>query len=117
MNITNVQEACIAGRSYEERGGSSLVLSANRGDEEPGRIVRLAQVVGYICAKKASLLRCIAKLHDHKGCLTVTWSATLPPTDEAIELLLCAWESDIGDGCRDSVQIIDQNSERVYFES
>jgi hypothetical protein len=77
-----------------------LTISANNQEEEPYRLDRLNKVIGYICALaehygNRDLLNKIWRLHDHKGHLTVYWE--YQPTPGEKEILLKAWESDIGD--------------------
>ena len=67
----------------------------------PHRLQRLERVIGYVCALgehygNAAVLSKIAKLHDHKGVLEVTWRAR--PADGEKEMLSRAWSSSIGDG-------------------
>ena len=78
-----------------------IELSAYNSETEKYRIVRLERVIGYLCALaeyygNEKILAKIAKLHDHKGTLTVTWKDT--PSDGEKEFILRAWQSPIGDG-------------------
>lgn len=78
-----------------------ITLTAHNSDTESGRLVRLERVIGYVCALadhygNENVLSKIENLHDHKGCLTVTWH--VKPTVGEKEFLLKAWESSIGDG-------------------
>jgi len=73
----------------------------------PHRRQRLERVVGYVCALgehygNKALLPKIAKLHDHKGMLEVTWR--MSPTDGEKEILAKAWGSLIGDGAGENVE-------------
>lgn len=68
---------------------------------------RFERVVGYVCAfgehyGNNALLSKIAKLHDHKGMLEVTWRVS--PTDGEKEILAKAWRSLIGDGAAKNVE-------------
>ena len=51
-------------------GRMTLSLTAHRGDDEPWRLWRLAQVVGLI---PRDTLTKIDTIGDAKGCLYVTW--------------------------------------------
>lgn len=75
-------------------------------ESAPHRCQRLEWVVGYVCALgehygNNALLSKIAKLHDHKGVLEVTWR--MLPTDGEKEILAKAWGSLIGDGAAENV--------------
>ncbi|WP_445488539.1 hypothetical protein [Rhodopseudomonas sp. RCAM05734] len=61
-----------------------MKITANRSDEEPGRITRLEQVQDTIAAKK--LRTAVLALHDHKGTLYVDW-ATIPRTEDLSAVL------------------------------
>ena len=76
-------------------------VTAYNSDSESNRLVRLERVIGYLCALaehygNENLLSKIAKLHDHKGTLTVTWRSD--PTAGEKEFTSQAWCSHIGDG-------------------
>ena len=78
-----------------------IALSANNSETEAWRIARLERVIGYICAaseqsRNDTLLARIAKLHDHKGVLTVTWRGA--PSDAEKGIISKAWQSRVGDG-------------------
>jgi hypothetical protein len=59
-----------------------MMLTANRSDEEPWRIVRLTEVAKS-CPKK------VIALHDHKGTLSVNWLTT--PNIEELTEVVQAW--------------------------
>ena len=78
-----------------------ILASAYNSESETWRLVRIERVIGYICALSEhygneKLLSKIAKLHDHKGTLTVTWSSA--PSEVEKEIISKAWCSSIGDG-------------------
>jgi len=78
-----------------------IEVSAFNSEMESYRIKRIERVIGYLCALAEHfgndhLLSKIAKLHDHKGTLTVTWRSG-PSTGEK-EFITKAWCSRIGDG-------------------
>lgn len=78
--------------------GVSVEVTANRSDEEPGRIVRLNWVLGYVHALACNygnrnLLDKVASVHDHKGDLTVCWHV-LPAKGE-MDLFNHAWNDDV----------------------
>jgi hypothetical protein len=76
-------------------------VTASHSEIEPWRLVRLHQTVGYLYAL-TEFRRCyllflrLAQLHDHKGELTVTWTAR--PTPLEYSLVNEAWQSAAGDG-------------------
>lgn len=99
----------------------NILLSANREDEEPWRITRLNQCIGCIRGMEgittdtgkrqpvtgdpipSSVLAKVAKLHDHKGTLTVTWHT--PPALEEGKMFNAVWGTgDIGDGNESGVE-------------
>jgi hypothetical protein len=65
-----------------------ILISADRQDEEPWRIVRLMEVDKAI---RPSTRKLIARLHDDRGDLTVTWLAPFTH-DDACEVLK-AWNA------------------------
>ena len=78
-----------------------ITISAYSSETESHRLIRIVRVIGYLCALAEhygndNLLSKIAKLHDHKGTLTVTWRSK--PTDGEKEFIVKAWCSRIGDG-------------------
>ena len=76
-------------------------LTAYNEETEGHRIIRLAQVIGYLYAKNRYLPQRLSNLHDHKGNLSVSWNMTPTPTE--IRLVHEAWASEIGDGNSDSI--------------
>jgi len=77
------------------------LLTATNSDSEPDRLERLNRVYGYAIglADTDGNRQCItklARLHDHKGRLTITWRQT--PTMPEKAYFLRAWHSLIGDG-------------------
>jgi len=81
--------------------GPTVEVSANRSDEEPGRLVRLNQILGFVHALASHygnqrLLSKVISVHDHKGDLTVCWREK--PTDGEMELFNRGWRDElIGD--------------------
>ena len=66
----------------ERQHHTRIALTAYRADEEPHRIERLQEVA----------VRCpqlVIGLHDHKGCLSVNWSA--PPMTTELIAVIDAW--------------------------
>jgi len=75
-------------------------ISATNGEIEVDRIERLNRVYGYAIALADSdgngqCITKLARLHDHKGELTVTWRSE-PTTPEKIYFQR-AWHSLVGD--------------------
>ena len=64
-------------------------IDAYRSDEQPHRITRLHEVVGFLAAKGLDG-RSIRALHDHKGILTVTWKQE--PSDGDKKIVEDAWD-------------------------
>jgi len=62
------------------------------GDKEEGRYTRLAQVVQIMCILDAELQDSISNLHDHEGCLTVTWMHSKAVSEEGKSILKGIWE-------------------------
>ena len=80
---------------------NEISVSAYSSETEPYRLARIERVIGYVCALSEhygndGLLSKIAKLHDHKGTLTVTWRSA--PSAGEREIISKAWCSGIGDG-------------------
>jgi len=76
-------------------------ISATNSEVENDRIERLNRVYGYAIglADTDGNRQCItklARLHDHKGLLTITWRS--PPTMPEKAYFQRAWHSLIGDG-------------------
>jgi hypothetical protein len=76
-------------------------VTASNSYLEAWRLVRLNQTVGYLYALTEFLgsdllFLKLAKLHDHKGELCVTWNAH--PTRREASLVDHAWRSAAGDG-------------------
>src|SRR4051812_5378008 len=70
-------------------------------NEVEGRLVRLNQVIGYVCALgdadgNSRVLDKVAGLHDHKGDLLVIWKQQ--PTSAEMRYFSVAWMSNVGDG-------------------
>lgn len=66
-----------------------VVVTANRGGEEPRRLVRLSRVAMAILDNGSSRLR---RLHDHKGQLSADFES--PPTIDEVKQLTEAWENE-----------------------
>lgn len=62
------------------------------GDKEEWRYTRLAQVTQIMCILDPELQDSISNLHDHEGCLTVTWAAPQAVSDDGKSLLKGIWE-------------------------
>ena len=73
-----------------EKTVEGIILSANREEDEPWRLLRLADVARYY--KRYSEKINIIKLHDHKGYLTVIWSKE--PTTLERHTIESAWENE-----------------------
>jgi len=71
--------------------GREITLTANRSDEEPHRLVRLAVVVRYLEVYHKVVLRPLGCLHDHKGVLIATWLCVPSVGDKAA--VVSAWGS------------------------
>lgn len=87
------------GEEMEMMYSDSIKLTAYA--EEDQRLPRLERVIGYVQALadyygNKNVLDKVAKLHDHKGTMTVFWKEK--PTDGEKEMFLKAWASRIGDG-------------------
>lgn len=75
-------------------------ISATNGDTEPDRIERLNRVYGYAIGLADSdgnpdCITKLARVHDHKGTLVVTWN-TAPSAPEKAYFAR-AWQSLVGD--------------------
>lgn len=75
-------------------------ISATNSDTEPDRIERLNRVYGYAIAQadsegNAACITKLARLHDHKGTLVVTWLAA--PSDAEKAYFARGWQSLVGD--------------------
>lgn len=80
---------------------NEIEVTAYNSETEGHRLIRIERVIGYLSAMAEyygndCLLEKIAKLHDHKGTLTVTWRKN--PTVGEKEFVSKAWRSRIGDG-------------------
>ena len=60
-------------------------VTAYGSQEEPWRLIRLARIVGYVCALDDAILDKVERLHDHKGLLKVNWRS--PPSAAEMRLL------------------------------
>lgn len=69
---------------------NEIMLSANRGDEEPWRLERLENVLKFIRNNCGTIK--IENLHDHKGQLTVSWLQE--PTAFEKHITKLAWETE-----------------------
>lgn len=75
-------------------------MTATNSDTEPDRVERVNRVYGYAVALadadgNRECITKLARLHDHKGNLAVTWRAA--PTSREKTFLLRAWQSQVGD--------------------
>lgn len=86
-------------------GDGSIILTANRSVEEPWRIDRLNQVVGWLLCNIArnkgynqmhQISDSLHSLHDHKGFMTVTWKHEV--TADEKYYITEAWHGPVGDG-------------------
>lgn len=68
-----------------------MTLSYDDGKEE-WRYARLAKVAQLMCILDPELQDSISNLHDHEGCLTVTWVNSKAMSDEGKALLKGIWE-------------------------
>jgi hypothetical protein len=65
-----------------------MKITANRSDEEPGRIDRLEEVRDELVAKG---VRIVKALHDHKGTLYVDWASM--PSTEQLATVIKIWDA------------------------
>ena len=78
--------------------GLDVEVTANRSDEEPGRLIRLERILGYVHGLachygNSDLLDKVVSVHDHKGDLTVVWREK--PADGEMEFFNKAWRDGI----------------------
>lgn len=99
--------------------GHNVEVTANRSDEEPGRIIRLERVLGFVQGLAShygniQLLDKVVSVHDHKGDLTVCWSVN--PTGGEMELFNRAWNDPIVGDAWGPIEHID-SAERLIQRS
>ncbi len=75
-------------------------ITATNSDTEPDRLERLNRVYGYAIGladgdSNGACITKIARLHDHKGTLIVTWHVA--PSAGEKEYFGRAWQSLVGD--------------------
>lgn len=75
-------------------------ITATNSETEPDRLERGNRVYGYVVgvadrAGNEGFIGKLARIHDHKGTLIVTWNT--PPTEEEKDYFVQAWNSLIGD--------------------
>lgn len=78
--------------------GVSVEVTATRSEDEPGRIIRLHWVLGFVHALASNygnteLLDKVASVDDHKGDLTVCWREI--PAQGEMDLFNKAWNDDV----------------------
>jgi hypothetical protein len=75
-------------------------ITATNSDTEPDRLERLNRVYGYAIGVadadgSGDCITKLARLHDHKGTLIVTWHVAPSTTEKGY--LARAWQSLVGD--------------------
>ena len=68
-----------------------MTLSYN-GDNEEWRYARLAKVAQIMSILDPEMQDSISSLHDHEGCLTVTWMNVSAMSEEGKDILQGIWE-------------------------
>jgi hypothetical protein len=68
-----------------------MTLSYDDSNEE-WRYARLAKVAQIMSILDPELQDSISNLHDHEGCLTVTWTNASSMSKEGEDILLGIWE-------------------------
>ena len=69
-----------------------MTLTYDDNDKEGWRYARLAKVAQIMSILDPELQDSISSLHDHEGCLTVTWMASQAMSDEGKSTVKAIWE-------------------------